>query len=345
MKNFRINLPVKYQGESIYLGGNAELLKLGWGRNEYIFIVNTRILFSLLLLILLTLIFVIVRFSFFNTTFVRVDSDASCIVTPVQEHEDVVGYFIDYFEEKKERELEVNKKFLKEKFVIEKQLLITKFLLEEKVSRPDQLSDASKLKLARQISELFIKTILSNWDVEPHVYRYFTDEEELRKIETAIIEQIKFHVPASVTLAQSALETGYGKRVINNNYFGIKDQSGKNVPIITTEYYNEKEFQANQDKIVSYTTLKKNNQILYKCVVRDSFASYSTAWESFRAHSLYLSQNPRYAPLFTAGKNYEAWAERIGSTKYGGVGYATSPLYGEILKRIIRRYQLHLLDF
>ncbi|MGB0524549.1 MAG: glucosaminidase domain-containing protein [Flammeovirgaceae bacterium] len=159
------------------------------------------------------------------------------------------------------------------------------------------------------------------------------------------MEQVKFHVPASIKLAQSALETAYGRRVVNNNYFGIKDKTKQSSYMETTEYYTAKEVAYNKHKILSKKKVRKNGKVLYKCKVRDSFMDYHTPWQSFRAHSVYLANNKRYAPLFTNGKDYRAWADRIGSTKYGGVGYATSPIYGNLLKKIIARYNLDLLDY
>jgi len=91
--------------------------------------------------------------------------------------------------------------------------------------------------------------------------------------------------------------------------------------------------------------VKKGGKTLYKCKVKDSFVEYESPWASFRGHSLFLSTNSRYSPLFTKGKDYRAWADKIGSTKYGGVGYATSPIYGELLRKIIGRYHLDLLDY
>ena len=159
------------------------------------------------------------------------------------------------------------------------------------------------------------------------------------------MEQAKFNVPASIKLAQSALETGYGKRVINNNYFGIKDKSGNTPFSTTTEYYNDRELKRNRRKVLSKKKVFKNGKYFWQCKVKDHFISYQSPWESFRDHSRFLLENERYHPLFAGGKNYQAWADKIGSTKYGGVGYATSPLYGKLLKGIIRRYHLDLLDF
>ncbi|MCS6833896.1 MAG: glucosaminidase domain-containing protein, partial [Flammeovirgaceae bacterium] len=232
----------------------------------------------------------------------------------------------------------------REEFLYKKQRLISTFLIENKVSRVDQLKDSQLLALNKGIYELFVEIILKRINPPKHVYEYFTSEWPLRKIETSLMEQAKFNIPSSIKLAQSALETGYGKRVIRNNYFGIKDKTKKSKLTETIEYYTEEELKANESIIIHKTKVHKNGRTLYRCKVRDHFEEYESAWASFREHSKFLSENHRYAPLFTKGKDYEAWADKIGSTKYGGVGYATSPLYGEMLKGIIRRYHLDLLD-
>ncbi|WP_240971053.1 glycoside hydrolase family 73 protein [Flammeovirga aprica] len=232
-----------------------------------------------------------------------------------------------------------------DRFQIERQLLVTDYLIEEKVTRVDQLKSESLIELNSKISGLFKNYVLDQMQAPPHVYAFFTSSSPLKKIETALMEQARYHVPASITLAQAALETGYGKRVIGNNYFGVKDKTGKTTPITTTEYYTKEEFKRNKGIIVSSQKVKRNGKVLYKCVVKDSFAEYKSPWESFRAHSLFLNKQKRYAPLFTQGRDYASWADMIGSTKYGGVGYATSPLYGELLKKIIKRYHLDLLDY
>ncbi|AZQ64226.1 muramidase [Flammeovirga pectinis] len=232
-----------------------------------------------------------------------------------------------------------------DRFQIERQLIVTEFLINNKITRVDQLEDDQLLLLNQKIGGLFQEFILDQMNAPPHVYSFFTSSVPLRKIETALMEQARYHVPASITLAQAALETGYGKRVIGNNYFGVKDKSKRTVPITTTEYYTKEEYKRNKGIVVSAKKVKKGNRVLYKCTVRDSFAEYKSPWESFRAHSLFLNKQKRYAPLFTQGRDYIAWANMIGSTKYGGVGYATSPLYGELLRKIIKRYHLDLLDY
>lgn len=231
-----------------------------------------------------------------------------------------------------------------EEFMIQKQICITKALIQNKVSRLDQLNDSVLLIMNRDISRMFMEMVLKNLNAPTHVFDYFTDTIHLRKIETALMEQVKYNVPVSIKLAQSALETAYGSRVIHNNYFGIKDKNKEGEKTITTEYFTAEEASMNQDIILTQKPFIKKGNVLYECKVQDYFTQYSSPWQSFRGHSEFLSTNKRYAPLFTKGKNYEDWADRIGSERTGGVGYATSPLYGELLKKIIKRYQLHLLD-
>ncbi|WP_338765088.1 glucosaminidase domain-containing protein [Bernardetia sp. ABR2-2B] len=230
-------------------------------------------------------------------------------------------------------------------FLKAKHTLISEALIANQVSRLDQLSDKKMIELNQKLSDAFITIVFNQTKVEPHVMAYFTGTKDLKKFETALMEQAKYHVPASIKLAQSALETAYGQRIVNNNYFGIKDKRGKTKAITTTEYYTAAEYKANKSKVVSSKIIKKDGKTLYKCLIKDSFADYTSPWESFRAHSIFLNESKRYSPLFTKGKDYEDWADKIGSTKYGGVGYATSPIYGELLKKIIKRYNLDLLDY
>lgn len=260
---------------------------------------------------------------------------------------DVLSAFLNEYEQEEESEIEEMEQGIQiDKFQIQKQVLLSKYLIESKVSRLDQLADEDLLRLNGQVSDLFMQLVLTKIPMKKHVENFFLNHNDLNKFETALMEQAKFGVPVSIKLAQSALETAYGKKVINNNYFGIKDtQSQETKEIITTEYYTTTELKANKSKIISQEEVFVNGRKLHKCKIRDSFATYNSPWKSFRSHSLFLANNNRYAPLFTKGKNYEAWADKIGSSKYGGVGYATSPIYGELLKQIIRKYHLDLLDY
>ena len=72
---------------------------------------------------------------------------------------------------------------------------------------------------------------------------------------------------------------------------------------------------------------------------KDFFRVYPNAWESFRAHSLFL-QKPRYAPLFKLRKkDYRSWARGLSKA-----GYATDPGYSDKLISMIERFELHQYD-
>ncbi|MEM6297724.1 MAG: glucosaminidase domain-containing protein [Bacteroidota bacterium] len=317
-------------------------IRIGDSIYTFLFLINDRMLVFVIGILAVTLMVQTLRPQIAQQTnnFYQISGEE---LAPENFPEDAIGYAIAYFEES-DQSAGLNQN-IEEQFTVRKQLLITQALLKHKAARLDQLSDSQLLDLNHQISDLFKEIILAKIHLEPHVEAFLTDTLRIRILETALMEQTKYHVPASIKLAQAALETAYGKRVVDNNYFGIKDKSGESAPITTTEYYTAKELRHNRAKVISQKKFEVNGKTLYKCKVNDSFSTYQTAWESFRAHSKFLHRHKRYAPLFTKGKDYQAWAETIGSTKYGGVGYATSPIYGELLKKIIKRYRLDLLDF
>jgi flagellum-specific peptidoglycan hydrolase FlgJ len=134
----------------------------------------------------------------------------------------------------------------------------------------------------------------------------------------AIAEHQKFGVPASVKMAQGILESASGTSSLtkqSNNHFGIK---------------------------CHYRACKHRNCV-NKCddSCRDYFVKYETAWLSWRAHSLLLS-NPdfRYASLISScGDNYKCWAAGLQKK-----GYATSKQYQKKLVNIIEKYELDHLD-
>lgn len=131
----------------------------------------------------------------------------------------------------------------------------------------------------------------------------------------AQIEQQKYRIPASITIAQGILESGAGESRLatqNNNHFGIKcfSKSCKKGHCSNHEDDSHKDF----------------------------FRIYNSAWQSYRAHSLFL-QKDRYKHLKRHGNNYEAWAHGLKQA-----GYATDPQYGYKLIRLIEQYSLYELD-
>lgn len=131
----------------------------------------------------------------------------------------------------------------------------------------------------------------------------------------AVAEMDKFGVPASIMMAQGIIESRCGSSILAskvNNHFGIKCFSKKCRKGHCTNF--EDDFH------------------------KDFFKVYTSAWESWRDHSVLLS-NGRYKVLLNEGKDYEAWAAGLKK-----LGYATDDDYDQKLIDIIKKYQLDQLD-
>lgn len=132
---------------------------------------------------------------------------------------------------------------------------------------------------------------------------------------TAIQEMKKFGIPASITLAQGLIESNAGNSNLakrNNNHFGIKCFS-KNCPKGHCSNFSDDHH-------------------------KDFFRKFSSAWESYRAHSNLLA-NGRYKVLQKHGKDYKKWAAGL---KH--LGYATDSHYDKKLIDTIEKFQLHRFD-
>lgn len=126
----------------------------------------------------------------------------------------------------------------------------------------------------------------------------------------------KYGVPASITLAQGLLESGYGSSylaVVANNHFGIKAYSrGWTGPTVLCDDDTRNE----------------------------PFCKFSSVKEGYEYHSTFLRDNPRYAPLFKLDiRDYESWANGLKTC-----GYATNPKYGQLLIDLIERNHLDVYD-
>lgn len=130
----------------------------------------------------------------------------------------------------------------------------------------------------------------------------------------AIEQMRKYHIPASITLAQGLLESGAGKSELalkSNNHFGIKCHSwdGKRT------YHDDDESD-------------------------ECFRVYKSVKDSYEDHSMFLATGSRYAFLFKfAETDYVNWARGLKRA-----GYATSPTYADKLIEIIERYDLNRFD-
>lgn len=125
----------------------------------------------------------------------------------------------------------------------------------------------------------------------------------------------KYGIPASITLSQGMLESGYGSSYLANvakNHFGIKAYNGWTGPIVRVDDDARNE----------------------------PFCKFNSVEEGFEYHSLFLKNNKRYANLFTLDRtDYEAWAHGLKKA-----GYATNPRYAEMLIKIIEENHLDIYD-
>lgn len=131
----------------------------------------------------------------------------------------------------------------------------------------------------------------------------------------AVSEMNRTGIPASITLAQGIHESGWGKSYLSqqtNNHFGIKCK----------EEWKGKTFKYTDD------------------APNECFRVYDNVEDSYKDHSDFLKNRPRYASLFLLEKNnYKGWAYGLKKA-----GYATNPQYPEILIKMIDDFQLHAFD-
>tara|TARA_B100000900_G_scaffold387752_1_gene379234 strand:+ start:289 stop:813 length:525 start_codon:yes stop_codon:yes gene_type:complete len=156
-------------------------------------------------------------------------------------------------------------------------------------------------------------------------FQPFNDSESIveKKIQKYIIryapvavKNMRFYkIPASITLAQGVLESGYGEGTLAvkaNNHFGIKCHKGW------------------KGKSIKHDDDEKN----------ECFRSYKNPLRSYRDHSLFLVDRDRYSKLFELkSKDYKGWAIGLKSA-----GYATDPKYSEKLISLIERFNLTRFD-
>jgi LysM repeat protein len=131
----------------------------------------------------------------------------------------------------------------------------------------------------------------------------------------AVAEMRRTGVPASITLAQGMLESGLGKSSLAteaNNHFGIKCHNDWKGP-----------------------TVKHNDDKRNEC-----FRKYNNPAESYRDHSDFLKNTPRYRFLFDLQTtDYIGWAKGLKKA-----GYATNPDYANLLIAKIEQYGLNDFD-
>ncbi len=133
--------------------------------------------------------------------------------------------------------------------------------------------------------------------------------------EIAKKEMEAYGIPASITLAQGLLESGYGQGELalkTNNHFGIKCHNG---------WQGDYDFHDDDAK-------------------GECFRKYNHPMHSYRDHSIFLSTRSRYTFLFDYDTtDYRNWAKGLRKA-----GYATDKKYPQKLIYLIEKYQLNKYD-
>lgn len=133
--------------------------------------------------------------------------------------------------------------------------------------------------------------------------------------EMAVEQMRRYHIPASITLAQGLLESGAGSGTLarrSNNHFGIK---------CGNRWHGR--------------TVRHNDDAPNEC-----FRVYDSVEDSYEDHSRFLTDNQRYSNLFKLkSTDYKGWA--VGLKR---AGYATDPSYANKLISIIEVYELYKYD-
>lgn len=140
------------------------------------------------------------------------------------------------------------------------------------------------------------------------------------KMALPIAKQVKtkWGVPVAVLIAQAAQETGWGRHVKNNAYFGIKGKA------------------PNGSSVVFGTTEVINGKVIHKS---DTFRAYTGLADSADDYGRFLSTNARYKTAFAHKSNPDQFVQEIAKA-----GYATDPNYAAALISIIHSHHLAQYD-
>ena len=128
----------------------------------------------------------------------------------------------------------------------------------------------------------------------------------------------RWGIPASVTLAQWALESGWGRHTPpgSNNPFGIKARPGDPASVAATR------------EVVGGADV----------TVEARFRAFASLDEAFDDHARLLALAPVYAPARTRLPDVKAFCAALAGR------YATDPHYGDRLSAVIDGSQLERFD-
>ena len=140
-----------------------------------------------------------------------------------------------------------------------------------------------------------------------------------RLLPYALYTQRLTGVPASVTLAQAALESGWGKHAPGNNFFGIKGSGPAGAQVLHT-----REFRHGR-----WVTL------------RLKFRRYHDPLECFLDHARIIAEGRYLKQAMQHTESARAFVQALQSGRYK---YASDPRYATKILDLIRRYHLEGFD-
>lgn len=146
----------------------------------------------------------------------------------------------------------------------------------------------------------------------------------------------KTGIDARFTLAQAALESGWGKSAVGNMFFGVK--AGKNTPDNKKQLLSTREVLSNPNASFPVViSKKKRSDGKWEYRVKDWFRKYDTPEESFTDHANFFIENKRYHKALLVKDDPYKLAEEVAKA-----GYATDPNYADTLKKIIKMIESNL---
>ncbi len=130
-------------------------------------------------------------------------------------------------------------------------------------------------------------------------------------------------VPASITIAQAILESGWGRSGLAqqaNNFFGMK-AGDHAAPDSYVEMPTQEVYRGRSTREIA------------------KFARYVTPADSFKAHACLLAQSSRYRPAMAVRHDPAQFALELRKC-----GYSTNPLYEQVLMHLVDCYDLTQYD-
>lgn len=147
----------------------------------------------------------------------------------------------------------------------------------------------------------------------------------------------KTGIDARFTLAQAALESGWGKHAPGNMFFGVKavksTPNAKRQLLTTTEYFTDDKQEYRFPEVIRI--IKEGKR--FKYTVKDWFRKYESPEESFTDHAQFFFDNKRYRTALDFRSDPYKFAEEIAKA-----GYATAPDYANILKSVIKTVEKNM---